>query len=88
MFTMDTSAILGMISVASTIIGGTTWAIRLEGRQTAHELVDQRREELVDERHKDVKEALSELDRKLEVLGRIERKLDIVAGRQKPDLYP
>jgi len=54
--------------VAVPIIGGIIWAIRLEGRQTAHERECAERQKRMDERHDVSVERLANIDKKLDRL--------------------
>lgn len=75
---VDAGTILAGSSLA---IAGVVWLVRLEGRQTTHEEVDNRREALADERHEDVKNRLTGIETKLNILDRIESKVDRLSDR-------
>lgn len=70
---VDAGTILAGSSLA---IAGVVWLIRLEGHQTTHEAVDNKREALADERHNDIKDRLTGIESRLGAVERVETKVD------------
>lgn len=58
-----------LVSTCVACIAGIAWAVRQEGRITAHDQRFQMKEVLDNERHEDTKERLTRIERKLDSLN-------------------